>query len=151
MSASGGQLCARARFWASLRIDDELSELEGALLEAHLANCADCAAFTAGTQASTAALRAVPLVSHAAVSVALPASPGRVFAGVVAAAVVIGAALLGGLGDGSRNTQAGALLSAARSVSVVANADTADQLRSLRRTTLLNSRPLPREISAEPA
>jgi len=64
---------------------------------------------------------------------------------------VIGAALLGGLGDGSRSTQAGALLSAARSVSVVANADTADQLRSLRRTTLLNSRPLPREISAEPA
>ena len=151
MSASGGQLCARARFWASLRIDAELSELEAALLDAHLSRCAECAAFAAGSEASTAALRAVPLAVAPALSVALPASPRRVFAGVVAAAVVVGAALLGGLGDGSHATDSGALLSAVRSVSVVANADTPDQLRRIRRTNLLNARPLPREISAEPA
>src|SRR4051794_40290798 len=111
MSASGGQLCARARFWASLRIDDELSELEGALLDAHLAQCAECAAFAASAEASTAALRTSEpdVVAHIAVS--LPASPRRVFAGVVAAAIVVSASLLGGLGDGSKSTQSGALLS----------------------------------------
>jgi len=151
MSASGGQLCARARFWASLRIDGELSELEGALLDAHLARCADCAAFATFTRTSTTALRAVPLTRPAPVSVAYPASPRRVFAGVLAAAVVVGAALLGGLGDGSHSTQTGSVISAVRSISVVANTDTPDQLRRLRRTALLNARPLPREISAEPA
>jgi hypothetical protein len=37
------------------------------------------------------------------------------------------------------------------SVAVVASVETADQLRRLRRTTLLNERPLPRDLSAEPA
>src|SRR6266851_5622975 len=150
MSVSGGQLCARARSWASLRIDGELSELEGALLDAHVARCAECAAFTAGIDASTAALRAVPLAAPAPVSVVLPASPRRVFAGVVAAAVLVSVALLGGLGDGPGSTRSGSSL-AARSVAIVANPETADQLRRLRRTTLLNARPLPREVSAEPA
>ena len=151
MSASGGQLCARARFWASLRIDGELSELEGALLDAHIAKCADCAAFAAFAETATTALRAVPQARPAPVSVPYPASPRRVFAGVVAAAVVVGAALLGGLGDGSHASPSGSALSAVRSISVVANTDTPDQLRRLRRTALLNARPLPREISAEPA
>jgi hypothetical protein len=150
MSDSGGQLCARARFWVSLRIDGELSELEGALLDAHVARCPDCAAFAAGATTSTAALRALPMASHAPVSVALPASPKRVFAGVVAAAAVISIALLGGLGDGSRSAQSGSVL-AARSVAVVGSAETPDQLRRLRRTALLNARPLPREIANEPA
>jgi hypothetical protein len=150
MSDSGGQLCARARFWASLRIDGELSELEGALLDAHVARCPDCAAFVAGAATSTAALRALPLASHAPVAVVRPASPRRVFAGVVAAAAVISIALLGGLGDGARSGQSGTVL-AARSVAVVATAETPDQLRRLRRTSLLNARPLPREISNEPA
>ena len=48
MTAATGQLCARARFWASLRVDGELSELEGALLDAHLGRCADCSAYAAG-------------------------------------------------------------------------------------------------------
>jgi hypothetical protein len=63
---------------------------------------------------------------------------------------VIGAALLGGLGDGSRRTEAASSLSAVGSISVVSNAETPDQLCRLRRTALLNERPLPREISAEP-
>jgi hypothetical protein len=150
MTAPGGQPCARARFWASLRIDDELSELEGALLDGHVARCADCAAFAAGIEASTAALRAVPAASHTPVAVAFRAPPGRVLAEMIAAAVVIGAALLGGLGDGSRVTNVGALPSAGPSIAVVAGAEAPDQLRRLRRTTLLNARPLPRELSAEP-
>jgi hypothetical protein len=149
MSESGGQLCARARFWASLRIDGELSELEGALLDAHVARCSDCAAFAAGVDGSTTALRAAPLVASVPVSVVLPASPRRVFAGVVAAAAVDSLALLGGLGDGPRSSQSGSVRAAR--VAVVATAETPDQLRRLRRTSLLNARPLPREVANEPA
>jgi hypothetical protein len=53
--------CERARQWASLRVDGELSELEGALLEKHLEGCASCSAFAARLAATAEAVRAVPL------------------------------------------------------------------------------------------
>jgi Putative zinc-finger len=53
--------CERARQWASLRLDGELSELEDALLEQHLEGCASCSAFAVGLAATTEAVRAVPL------------------------------------------------------------------------------------------
>ena len=65
--------------------------------------------------------------------------------GLTAAAVVGAAAILGALGDGSRSTSGSPV--AARSVAVVATLETPDLLRRLRRTTLLNARPLPRELS----
>jgi hypothetical protein len=52
--------CERARQWASLGIDGELSELEDTLLEKHLAGCASCSAFAARLTATTEAVRAVP-------------------------------------------------------------------------------------------
>jgi predicted anti-sigma-YlaC factor YlaD len=57
MNAAGGQLCARARFWVSLRIDGELSQLEGALLDAHLVRCPDCREFAAGAEFTASKLR----------------------------------------------------------------------------------------------
>jgi predicted anti-sigma-YlaC factor YlaD len=56
--ASLGQACARARRWISLRLDGELSELEGALLDAHLAFCVDCRSFADTARATAEALRA---------------------------------------------------------------------------------------------
>jgi ferric-dicitrate binding protein FerR (iron transport regulator) len=53
--------CERARQWASLRVDGELSELEDALLEKHLEGCASCDAFAARLAATTEAVRAAPL------------------------------------------------------------------------------------------
>ena len=53
--------CERARQWASLRVDGELSELEDALLEQHLEGCASCSAFAVRLAATTEAMRAVPL------------------------------------------------------------------------------------------
>ena len=53
--------CERARQWASLRLDGELSELEDALLEQHLEGCESCSAFAVGLAATTEAVRAVPL------------------------------------------------------------------------------------------
>src|SRR6185369_8594348 len=52
--------CERARQWASLRIDGELSELEDALFEKHLEACANCSAFAARLASTTEAVRAVP-------------------------------------------------------------------------------------------
>ena len=52
--------CERARQWASLRIDGELSELEDALLAKHLEGCASCNAFAVRLAATTEAVRAAP-------------------------------------------------------------------------------------------
>ena len=52
--------CERAREWASLRLDGELSQLESAMLESHLARCAACHAVVSRTEAFTTALRAAP-------------------------------------------------------------------------------------------
>jgi len=51
------QICERAREWASLRLDGELSELERALLDAHTRNCAACAEYVAEIGAFTTAIR----------------------------------------------------------------------------------------------
>ena len=53
--------CDRARAWASLRLDDEISELEDALLTAHLKRCAACREFEESVRGSVLMLRAQPL------------------------------------------------------------------------------------------
>jgi predicted anti-sigma-YlaC factor YlaD len=53
--------CERARAWVSLELDGELSQLEQALLAAHLRRCATCAASAAEMRALTAELRTAPL------------------------------------------------------------------------------------------
>jgi ferric-dicitrate binding protein FerR (iron transport regulator) len=58
---SRDRICERARGWASLELDDELSQLERALLAAHRRRCAECGAYVAEMRATTAALRAAPL------------------------------------------------------------------------------------------
>jgi predicted anti-sigma-YlaC factor YlaD len=52
--------CERARQWSSLRLDGELSELEGALLEKHLETCDSCAAFDERLTATAISLRTTP-------------------------------------------------------------------------------------------
>ncbi len=53
--------CARARSLVSLWLDDELSELERALLDAHLDACSECREFKLSAEGITTALRAAPL------------------------------------------------------------------------------------------
>jgi hypothetical protein len=150
MHSAGGQLCARARFWVSLRVDGELSELEGALLDAHLARCADCAAFAAGATASTAWLRDADLERPAPIRIAVPRQPRRAAAGLVAAAALMAIGLVAGFVHGTGST-AGRSTALRPAVSVVSSMETPDELRRLRRTSLLNQRPVPREYSVEPA
>jgi len=141
------QLCARARFWASLRIGGELSELEGALLDAHLARCAECSAIAGEFAAFTTDLRTRPLEQVAPVAVTHRRSPRRALVGAMIAAVLAAGVLLGGLVRGQVSHNA---LPTPHTVAVVAAVDTPDQLRKLRRTTLLNQRRVPHEVSAEP-
>lgn len=54
---SRGVLCERARSWAALAPDNELSELERKLLDAHLARCGGCSSFAERVAAVAEALR----------------------------------------------------------------------------------------------
>ncbi len=56
-----GVLCERARTWAALAPDGELSELERKLLDAHLQRCAACGHFAVEVAAVAAELRAAEL------------------------------------------------------------------------------------------
>jgi predicted anti-sigma-YlaC factor YlaD len=53
--------CERARHLASLGLDGELSEVEQALLRAHVGRCAACACFARDLGGLTQELRAAPL------------------------------------------------------------------------------------------
>lgn len=83
----------------SLGLDSELSELEQALLAAHLERCGSCREFEAEVCALTAELRAAPLepLEH---PIALPSRsrlPVRAFRAGAAAAAVLAVAVLGSL------------------------------------------------------
>lgn len=89
--------CERTRGWASLALDNELSEFERTLLAGHVERCSDCAAFVDDLRHLTAELRAagpVPLARP----VSLPERRRVAFRGgqVAAAAAVVVAAI--GLG-----------------------------------------------------
>jgi anti-sigma factor RsiW len=56
-----GALCERARTWAALAPDGELSELERKLLDAHVQRCAACAYFAVEVAAVATELRAASL------------------------------------------------------------------------------------------
>jgi Putative zinc-finger len=91
------RLCSRARFWVSLRLDDQLSELESALLDAHLAGCAACRSFAQVAELTTDELRAAPLATHAAVPVSgMRRRVARPITVALTAALLAGAAVAGG-------------------------------------------------------
>jgi predicted anti-sigma-YlaC factor YlaD len=142
----GSQLCSRARFWTSLRLDGELSEIERALLDAHLAGCAPCRAFAESAAAAVHSLRAAPLEVPAPMHVELPRTSRGPLALVAAVALVAAAVVAGGLLKGAVST-GGTAASAPRATAMVATVETPDQLRRLRRTSLLDMRQVPRELA----
>src|SRR4249920_499536 len=68
----GGGVCDRAREWASLRLDDELSALEEELLERHLDVCPECSGFEQRIRVATGALRSAPAEAAPASRVTVP-------------------------------------------------------------------------------
>jgi predicted anti-sigma-YlaC factor YlaD len=90
--------CMLARESASARLDNELSELESARLDAHLRGCAECLAYAEEIGAIAVRLRAAPL-ERPGQQVVLPRrrvlSGARMQAAVAAAAVAVVAAVAG--------------------------------------------------------
>ena len=80
--------CQRAREWASLRLDGELSQLESAMLESHLSRCAACHEVVVQTDAFTTALRTSPLEALRR-PIAIPHAAAMRAARVTAAAAVM--------------------------------------------------------------
>jgi predicted anti-sigma-YlaC factor YlaD len=145
VNPSRGQLCDRARRWASLKLDGELSELENALLDSHLSRCAACRGFALEAQGIAAELRSVALERlPAPVELHVPRGPslGRVTQASVAAALVLVAVVLGSaLGVANRGSASQA--AAARHIAMIV--DSPENLRTLRRAELIASgRPIPR-------
>jgi predicted anti-sigma-YlaC factor YlaD len=90
--------CMLARESASARLDNELSELENARLDAHLRGCAECLAYAEEIGAIAVRLRAAAL-ERPAERLVLPRrrvfSGARLQAAVAAAAVAVVAAVAG--------------------------------------------------------
>lgn len=82
--------CDRARAWASLRLDGEISELEDALLVAHLRGCAACSEYEETIRGAVLTLRAQPLerIEHQVVVAGRRRIPIRPVAAARVAAVV---------------------------------------------------------------
>ena len=108
--------CERSREWASLRLDSELSELEQALLDAHLARCESCAAYALAIGQAAAVMRSarpVPLSEPILLPSRRRALPVRALRAAVATAAVVACAaglgtLFGSLGAGSTSLSANA-------------------------------------------
>jgi predicted anti-sigma-YlaC factor YlaD len=89
--------CETSREWVSLRLDDELSELEEAMLRRHVAGCGDCQAFAATAESFTSLLRSAPLEAPAPVFEIAPERVRRrrlLGVGAAAAAFAASAAVL---------------------------------------------------------
>ena len=141
-------LCERARSWASLRADGELSELESALLDAHVARCSSFRAFARGTEAIAAALRGARTERPAPVAF-VPQQARRTglraLQVVAAVAVVVAAGVVAALSGPSAGTVA------AKPVAMVAGAESPDRLRELRRPALVEQgRTIPRNKQLPP-
>ena len=137
-------LCERARRWASLRVDHELSELESALLDNHLGRCRSCRAFARGIENVAAALAAARLERPAPLAHVLPRR--RVAAAwlqsAAASTLVVAAGLAALLGGVAGH---GPAAPAAKPVAMVQAIDTPNELRALRRAELIDEgHPVPR-------
>jgi predicted anti-sigma-YlaC factor YlaD len=106
-------VCHRIRNEVSLELDDELSQLERAILESHLRRCAACRSFRDDLLSFTQEIREAPLQEYSGLPLAVPRrkrvhADALTVASVAATiAVALGLGLtVGGLGAGnSRATQ----------------------------------------------
>ena len=99
MDVNASRRCERAREYASLALDGELSQFEHALLRAHLEQCAGCRSYNGGLVATTERLRNAPL-ERLERPITLPSRQRVSFRNVqagLAAALVVTAIGLGGL------------------------------------------------------
>jgi hypothetical protein len=128
--------CRRGREWISLRLDGELSELERALLRAHLVRCGGCRTFARDIDGATHALRAAPL-ERLSRPIAIPRrsvlSGGLRRVGAFAAAASVAAVVaMTGLTQANQSSQRLGV----PANPLPASSDHMDRLRPLRRAQL---------------
>jgi predicted anti-sigma-YlaC factor YlaD len=132
-------LCERACRWASLRVDGELSELESALLDDHLGRCRSCRAFACGVEDVAVALASARLERPAPLALVVPrrrrALPLLRSAAAATLLVATGIAALVGLVAGH-----GQPAKAVKPVAMLQSGDSPNELRALRRLSLIDSR-----------
>jgi predicted anti-sigma-YlaC factor YlaD len=131
-------VCRQGREFISLRLDDELSELEQARLDSHLRVCQDCRAYEADLVGATRMLRAAAL-EPVERPFALPQRrrlPLRSLQVSAAAALVVVAAALGTLLGPLRSHPASAQLSIVLASRGDDNSDLRAQ-RQLRKSQLM--------------
>jgi predicted anti-sigma-YlaC factor YlaD len=148
--AATPQRCERAREWASLRADCELSELESALLDAHLARCVRCRRFARGAEEVAALLRTARLERPAPLALVLPRRRAvlRALQAVTATALVVAAGAATALVGVDRHPSPA---TAVKPVAIVATAESPDALRELRRAMLVTPiRAVPRNRLVPP-
>lgn len=89
--------CERARQWASVGLDGELSSFERALLADHLGKCPECREFNADVAGLTAALRAAPLEPLEGITIGRVRRRARVALAPVAVAAAVAVIGLGSI------------------------------------------------------
>ncbi len=140
--------CDQIREWVSLGLDCDLSRIEQALVDRHLARCAECRAFMTEVDAFTGALRAAPL-EPLEQPIELPRR-GRVtarsFQVAVAAVVAFAAVGVASLSTTLRDGQLGA------GVTPVSAEPSKDQMRQrqLQQLTERIAETLPRPAGTQP-
>lgn len=147
--AQARQRCDRIREWISLELDCDLSRIERALVDRHVAGCAECRAFAADVHAFTGALRAAPL-ELLEQPISLPSRvrvTARSFQVAAAAAVAIAAVGLTSLSTTLRDEQLGS------KVTPVSAEPSKDQMRQrqLRELTERVAQSTPRPVGTQPA
>ena len=137
-------LCERACRWVSLRVDGELSELESALLDDHLGRCRSCRVFASGVEDVATALAGARLERPAPLALVFPRRRRQspVLRSAAAATLIVVAAVaalvtgVAGHGQSAR---------AAKPVAMVQGSDSPNELRELRRSSLIDQgRVIPR-------
>jgi predicted anti-sigma-YlaC factor YlaD len=132
-------LCERACRWASLRVDGELSELESALLDDHLGRCRSCRAFACGVEDVAATLASARLERPAPLALVVPrrrrALPLLHTAAAATLLVATGIAALVAMVAGH-----GQPAKAVKPVAMLQSGDSPNELRALRRSSLIDQR-----------
>jgi anti-sigma factor RsiW len=89
--------CERARQWASVELDGEISTFERALLADHLGKCPECRAFSTDVTGLTEALRAAPYEPFEGVTIGRMRRRVRLAMTPVAVAATVAAIGLGSI------------------------------------------------------
>jgi len=118
--------CERARQWASLELDGELSTFEHAVLEAHVDDCPSCREFRAEISSLTGVLRAAPQEPFEGVVIARIRWRSRLRLAPAAAAMAVAAVGLGSiLASSSLQNGSGGRLAAVQSLDITPEAASA--------------------------